>query len=215
MDVFGTAPTLGGTPSGTGVSSSLFQQLQADVRKLQVDLANLLADKDAQIVQLGALGFKNTSDALAYVKSTPGAEKFDLLTDVSEFCMLMQKEIHGERKFIKLLKSLSDINLKSIREAMSVDAFSNPIPPLFHDPEQGIPTKEAPVFLRYTTYKQWEDHLELLKIMIITDQTSLETSINSEVPASSPAHAIFLLSVSTTVAHLTGFIGFVDNSVKW
>jgi len=56
---------------------------------------------------------------------------------------------------------------------------------------------------------------ELLHTTIITVQLSLETSINTQIPASSPAHALFLLSVSNTVAHLTSFLAFIDNSVNW
>jgi len=144
-----------------------------------VDIATLSADKDMKIVRFGALGFRNIADTMAFVQKTPGSEKFELLTDIYQFTMLMQKEIHGEAKFLKLLRSLQDIGLKTVWEAMLIDAFSNPLPPLFHDPDKGIPTKDEPSFLRYNEYKQWKDQLELLHTTIITVQLSLETLINT------------------------------------
>mmetsp|Transcript_3248 Transcript_3248/g.4956 ORF Transcript_3248/g.4956 Transcript_3248/m.4956 type:complete len:294 (-) Transcript_3248:2158-3039(-) len=185
------------------------------VQKLQVNFATMSANKKTKIVKFGTLGFRSQTDAWVYIKATPGAKKFDLLTDIYHFTMLMKKEIYGEDEFIKLLKRLKDIGLKSTREAIAVDAFSNPIPPLFHNPSEGIPLKGEPSFSKFSNHQTWKDNLELIIWTINTVQTGLEASICTEVPASSPAHSNFLLSMSTTVANLTSHINFNEKSIKW
>mmetsp|Transcript_30744 Transcript_30744/g.46615 ORF Transcript_30744/g.46615 Transcript_30744/m.46615 type:complete len:129 (+) Transcript_30744:438-824(+) len=84
------------TPSSLSSPLPALTQLETDIKKLQIDLAGLTADKDATTTRFGSTGFRNQDDAVAWIMKTPGAESFDLITDVNLFTTLMFKEINRD-----------------------------------------------------------------------------------------------------------------------
>mmetsp|Transcript_23876 Transcript_23876/g.36281 ORF Transcript_23876/g.36281 Transcript_23876/m.36281 type:complete len:245 (-) Transcript_23876:1437-2171(-) len=174
------------------------------MKKLQVEVATLSSEMDMSVVKFGSLGFHNQEDASAYVTKTPGAENFDLITDIYHFNMLMQKEMHGDGEFLKQLKTVRKLGLRSTHEAISLTSFLAPIPILFHDPDKGLPSRDESAFSRFKKITTWEEADERLKASIQTVRSGLEEAINLEILTTSPAHTICLLSVSNTMSNLEG-----------
>lgn len=128
--------------------------------------------------------------------------------------MLMYTEIFGERSFLKQCKSLKDLNLEFTHEAVSLTAFSNPIPLLFHDLKQGLAADDGSAFSKFPNLKFWSSYMEIITKTINTVQSGLEQVVKTLIQTSDLAHGVYLLSISNTAVNVKAFFEFINTSVE-
>ena len=200
---------------GVNLSGPNLSELEDKLSSLEKELFKMKSDKDTSIVKFGALGFKELSDAEAYVLSTEGAMNFGLFVDIYVVCILVTKEIDGESDFLKKLENVTKLNLNSLREATGMAAFSSPVPDLFTKAGGGLYGKNESAFSRYPSYQKWKEAgKETIPEKLTSVKERLLKAVNDYVPTTSPAHAIMTLSVSEPCANLRAFCDFLTQTVE-
>ena len=210
----GTASTSTQVPPSFEVSLNL-SKLEDKLARLEKELVKLKSDKDTSIVKFGALGFKELSEAEAYVVSTEGAMHFGLFVDIYVICILVTKEIDGESDFLKKLENVTKLNLNSLHEATGMAAFSSPVPDLFTKAGGGLYGKNESAFSHYPSYQKWkESGKETIPEKLTSVKEGLLKAVNDYVPTKSPAHAVMTLSASESCANLRAFCDFLTQTVE-
>mmetsp|Transcript_3333 Transcript_3333/g.5079 ORF Transcript_3333/g.5079 Transcript_3333/m.5079 type:complete len:392 (-) Transcript_3333:3723-4898(-) len=212
--MIGTSPSSSAPSSLSGTSATL-AALEAYVQHLKAEVAILSADADTEVTKFGSTGFKSREDAICWIQKFSGGEQFDLVTDIYHFTMLMYKEIHGDSSFLKSLETAKKLGLHTLRKAITLNAFSTPVPLLFHDPDKLPATSsDDSAFSRYRTFSQWQSSQDQLQQKMNSVRLSLEKAIKGEIPTMEPAHQICLLAVSNTVSNLEDLFHFIDTTVE-
>jgi hypothetical protein len=205
-----------------GVSQEVYDQkvveLTATIESLSEAVNSMRLGEVAQSpkseVKFGALHFRNMDDASSFVSAKPGTKHFGLYVDIYTVCGHVLFDMQGRTGYLSNLESIKKLNIGTVREALSMTAFVNPIPDLFHESGKGLVGINDSRFSKFKTWEEWKNRgKDVIPTKLVGVEYQLTQHVDTYITDPS-LNALYKLSITTSCAALTSFVNWLTKNTE-
>ena len=145
-------------------------------------------------------------------RDEPQSSEMRVFIDVYALCILVTREVNGEKDFFKKMQAVQKLDLANPQEGAALAAFKSAIPGLFTDSGKGMYGKNESAFSHFPNAKNWKNNCDWISHTVTTVGAGLNLQINMNIPGSSPVNKLLKLAVSLSCAFLQKFISWITKS---